>query len=556
MVLLKEIRDRSILKVSIAYIAIAWLLVQVADVALPTFEAPDWVLKVWIFLLIIGFPVALLLAWAQDLRKKGHNAEAEKAATTETRLESPPEPLTTIDDKSIAVLPFDDMSPDGDHEYFSDGMAEEILNLLARIPDLKVTGRTSSFSFKGTQRAIGDIGATLKVAHILEGSVRKSGNKLRITVQLIKVDDGFHLWSENYDRELEDVFAVQDEIALAVTRRLQTTLLGDSDLPERQTPVNLEAYELVLKGLHFYRGGMDHIEQSLDFFQRALEIEPDYGFAHLGIATYYFSLASWGFIPPAEGVEKIKSSCMNALARDPSSSLTYARLALTVIFFEWQWEEAKDYLDKGLALNANEPYILSALAHWNYICGDMEGCIAASKRGVALDPLNVLPRWLLGNFYLYSGQLDEAEKTYKAVLELDPNHSESVRMLGDVYRYSGEPEKALEYAERAYEIQSGRGFSSSSLAQAYILHGRVEDARCILEKQIDEASRGHVLAANIAFIYGGLGETGKAFEWLEKSFDRGENSIMFQVRTARPFFQKLDPARYGALVKRMNLPSH
>ena len=262
MVFLKEIRDRGILKVSIAYIAIAWLLVQVADVALPTFEAPDWVLKVWIFLLIIGFPVALLLAWAQDLRKQGHNAEVAKAATTETRLESPPEQLTTIHDKSIAVLPFDDMSPAGDHEYFSDGMAEEILNLLARIPDLKVTGRTSSFSFKGTQRAIGDIGATLKVAHILEGSVRKSGNKLRITVQLIKVDDGFHLWSENYDRELEDVFAVQDEIALAVTRKLQTTLLGESDLPERQTPVNLEAYELVLKGLHFYRGGMDHIEQS------------------------------------------------------------------------------------------------------------------------------------------------------------------------------------------------------------------------------------------------------------------------------------------------------
>jgi tetratricopeptide (TPR) repeat protein len=125
----------------------------------------------------------------------------------------------------------------------------------------------------------------------------------------------------------------------------------------------------------------------------------------------------------------------------------------------------------------------------------MEGCIAASKRGVALDPLNVLPRWLLGNFYLYSGQLDEAEKTYKAVLELDPNHSESVRMLGDVYRYSGEPGKALEYAERAYDIQSGRGFSSSSLAQAYILHGRVEDARRVLDKQIDEASRGHVLAA-------------------------------------------------------------
>lgn len=551
---LKEIKERSIIQVTIAYIAIAWILVQVADVVLPTFGAPEWVMKVLVFLLIIGFPVALILAWAQGLRKQDYDTSSKPPDPEAQPLITKADPAT-VHDKSIAVLPFDDMSPDKDHDYFSDGMAEEILNLLARIPDLKVTGRTSSFSFKGTKSSISDIGAALNVAHILEGSVRKSGNKLRITVQLIKVDDGFHLWSENYDRELEDVFSIQDEIALSVTRKLQATLLGKNELPIRQTPDNLEAYELVLKGLHFYRGGMDHIEQSLIFFQRALEIEPDYGFAHLGIATYYFSLASWGYIPPADGVEKIKSSCMNALAQDPDLSLTYARLALTVIFFEWNWPEAKVYLDKGLALNPNEPTILSALSHWLYVCGDMEGCIAAAGRAVMLDPLNVLPRWLLGNFYSYAGQYAKAEKTYKAVLELDPNHSESVRMLADVYCLTNRSEKALECAERAYQLQSGNGFSSSTLAHAYVLNNRPEEARRLLDERLDKVGHEHVMAANVAFIAGRLGETDKAFEWIEKSYDRGENSVMFQMHTHNSLFERLDPSRFDALVKRMNLPS-
>lgn len=271
------------------------------------------------------------------------------------------------------------MSPDRDHEYFSDGMSEEILNLLARIPDLVVIGRTSSFSFKGKNVGISEIGAALNVAHVLKGSVRKSGSKVRITVQLIRVDGDFHVWSERFDRELEDVFQIQDEIALAVTRKLESTLRDGGNL-ERQTPENMEAYELTLKGLHLTNRGIDGIQPSLNYFERALTIEPRYSRAHEGISRYYVMAGIFGFLPSLDAIPKIKSHCNAALESDPGSAISYARLASSAMVLEWDWNETRRNLREAIALGSNDAYVKFVLSQWYQTCGDEARAIASIEQ--------------------------------------------------------------------------------------------------------------------------------------------------------------------------------
>jgi adenylate cyclase len=559
MKLLTELKERSILQVSLVYVAVAWVLVQVADTLFETFEAPEWVMKVLILLLMVGFPVAVILAWAQGLRKQDAasseppvKAETpdDNAGTTTSEKDVIVRPLNS---KSIAVLAFEDMSPDRDHEYFSDGMSEEILNMLARIPDLVVIGRTSSFSFKGKNIGIPEIGAALNVAHVLEGSVRKSGNKVRITVQLIKVDGDFHVWSESFDRELEDVFQVQDEIALAVTRKLESTLLPGKEPVQRQIPENMEAYELTLKGLHFTNRGLDGIESSLDYFERALAMEPGYSRAHEGISRYYLMAAIWGFVPPLEAIPKIHSHCLSAIESDPGSAVSYARLASSAMVLEWDWEAARHNLKEAMALGPNDAYVKFVLSQWYLMCNNETEAVTNIEQSIALDPLNLFQLWMAGSIHLSFGREDPAEVRLKQVLELDPNFSDAIRLMAEISLVRGESDQALELAEQAYTLQKGSTAATYTLALVHLGLGNEAEVRRLLQIQIDKDEREFVLAMVTANIYAWLGELDNAYEWLEKAYEQHDQAFrLLKVGSGWDAF-KADP-RFARYVERLSIP--
>ncbi len=342
--LFQELKRRNVFKVGTVYVVLAWLLAQITDVFLEPFGAPDWVIKTVLLLLIIGFPLALLFAWAFELTPEGLKKEKyvdrSQSITHETgqrlnlaiifililalgyfavdkfilepgrHLETsevaaqPVEAKEPAKEKSIAVLPFVNMSDDAGNEYFSDGIAEEILNALAKVKDLKVAGRTSSFAFKGQNQDLREIGDALGVNHILEGSVRKAGAKVRITAQLIQVDDGFHLWSDTYDRELTDVFAIQDEIANAILEQLKARLVGGESVAVAATRTNTEAYELyLLAKQRMYERTQLPLEAAAELLDRAIAIDPQYApaYAQTGNRDHApVRQLSYGTIPKAQ----------------------------------------------------------------------------------------------------------------------------------------------------------------------------------------------------------------------------------------------------------------
>jgi TolB-like protein len=372
--LFDELKRRNVFRVSIAYIVMAWLVMQVADVILNNIVAPDWIFHVLLLFLLIGFPFAVFFAWAFEMTpdgvKREHEIDRSESITSQTgrKLDyliiavlifavgyfaydkfvlSEDREAASIkaavegadvqpDDamansKSIAVLPFINMSSDKEQEYFSDGLSEELLNLLAKIPELQVAARTSSFSFKGQNLEIPVIAERLKVAHVLEGSVRKSGNQVRITAQLIHADDGYHLWSDTYDRTLDDVFAIQDEIAAEVVTQLKISLLGEAPKVEEIDP---EAYSLYLQARHNrYKLTRESYEQAVTLYEQALTIDPNYAAAWAGLGEVYSIQASNGFRSMEEGFRLAHETAIKAREIDPAHAPTHAllgKLALNV----------------------------------------------------------------------------------------------------------------------------------------------------------------------------------------------------------------------------------
>ena len=411
MSLIEELKRRNVIRVGLAYVVIAWLLLQVADVVLNNIDAPGWVFRAILLVLALGFALAVFFAWAFELTPEGLKKEKEvdrsksitrstgrkldffimglmalalgyfaldkftgdnpstaattdRGATTAAR-KAQAEPVSPIVEqanaspgssgtagtpptRSIAVLPFVDMSPEGDQAYLSDGIAEELLNLLAQISDLQVAARTSSFSFKGKDAQIADVARELRVAHILEGSVRKAGNRVRITAQLIKADDGYHLWSETFDRTLDDVFAIQDEISAAVVSALKIKLLG---VVPKSVEVNPEAYALYLQGLYFReRRTQKDWENSVLAYQQALDIDPDYAAAWAGLSMVLGAQAGQGYIDLREGSLQARSAAQKALALDPNLAEAYAAMGLIQLNYDWDWDSAEASFQRAMDL--------------------------------------------------------------------------------------------------------------------------------------------------------------------------------------------------------------
>jgi TolB-like protein/class 3 adenylate cyclase/Tfp pilus assembly protein PilF len=459
---------------------------------------------------------------------------------------------------SIAVLPFLNLSRDEENEYFADGLAEELLNVLSKIRGLRVASRTSAFHFKGKDVDIATVAQKLNVATVLEGSVRKSGKRVRITAQLVEVATDSHLWAETYDRELEDIFAVQDDIAQSVVKELRSALLGDKAAALANAAVkeevqaaargrgeNVEAYRFYLQGRffedHFTREGS---AKALEYYRRALEIDPQYALAHAGAARVYCDRAGAGWLPVAEGFGKAREAAQHALELDPDLAEAHAAMGAVRMFYDWDWQGADESLRRALELAPGNARILRSAAIVARSLGHLQQAVELLRRATALDPLGVPVHRTLAHTCHAAGLLDEAEAAARKALEINPNDARSQYGLGLTLLARGR----LDEAQAAFEHEVYDPFRLLGLALVHHASGRDADSRAALEALIEKEADGS--AYQIAQGYGGREETDPCFQWLERAFrqrDPGMAAVKFDPLLRgvhedprwQPFLQKM-----------------
>lgn len=428
---------------------------------------------------------------------------------------------------SIAVLPFANMSNDADNEYFCDGLAEELLNALAKIEELKVAARTSAFSFKNKNISVGEIGRALNVKTILEGSVRKSGNRVRFTVQLVNASDGFHLWSEKYDREIKDIFDVEDEITLAVVDALKVKLLGEqkSAVLKRYTD-NTEAYELYLKARYFFnKQTPESLQKAIEFFEEAIAKEPNYAPAYAGISVCLGFSWYFGFLPN-ETVSNWKAITEAALEIDDQSAEAHLSLAHFSFLYEWDWTKAEREYKRATELMPNNGEVRCFYGIFLAACEKFDEAIAETVRAVELDPLSLIVNLYAGFTYLFVSRIEEATKRAHWMNELEPGFFGTHWLIGGVHQKTGEKERAVEAFKKAFELSDNIKIQSY-LGYAYGVSGNREAALEILNQLLELREKQYVAEINIARVYGGLGDKDKAFEWLEKAVEERNGELVF-----------------------------
>ena len=452
-------------------------------------------------------------------------------------------------DKSIAVLPFVDMSAARDQEYFSDGLSEELLNLLAKIPELKVIGRTSSFSFKGKNEDLRSIAEKLGVAHILEGSVRKDGNKIRVTTQLIRAADGSHLWSETYDRDLEDIFKLQDDIAGAVVQELKLKLFEVPSVKVSGTG-NINAYNLILQGNYFFdKLDKENVAKAVDFYTQALIIDSTDALAWGKLANAISRQAWQNYIDRREGRDKARKAALKSIALNKNLAIGYIELGDLNLYQDFEWKKAEDNYQKALSLEPGNADVLYSLGGGLYFTiGRWDNAIRLMKECIEIDPLKPLYFLNLGNILTHAGRLDESIAYFKKTLELNPQFQRAHLYLGRSYLLMGKPEMALkEMQKENFEV-----FRIFGMAIAYYAANRHKEADEALRDFSDRFQNewSYLLAELYAF----RGEKDKAFIWLNNAYEKNDGWLVFLKGDPLLKTLKNDP-RYTAFLKKMNLPA-
>ena len=483
-----ELKRRNVFRVGIAYLIGAWLLAQIADLLIDNIGAPDWVMKTLFVALALGFFLSLFFAWAFEMTPDGVKRESEvdrsQSITPATghklnrtivvtlvlalayiawdKLSAPTQPTAPAAveqvaiDKSIAVLPFVNMSADKDNEYFSDGLSEELLNLLAKVDGLKVAARTSSFKFKNSEADISEIGTQLNVATVLEGSVRKSGNQARITAQLIKVDDGFHLWSETYDRDLDNIFEVQDEIAGAIVEALRLPLLGHDAQPITATSTqNFAAYDLYLLGRHNAREYSEQgFKRANDYFLGALEIDPSFAAAYSGLADGYIFLSDYGDLPQGEAQQLARAAAEKALAINPDSPEAHSSMGLLLNNLGYN-REAETHFLKALQINPN--YVNALLWYRNNLNSQFRNTEAMSmaNRAMNVDPLSHAVRRTLADQLIAALRFDDAMSEIQALIAANPDDPTPYELWGGLFQKKGLTQNAIPMFRNAHRLRPG-----------------------------------------------------------------------------------------------------
>ncbi|HYC09247.1 MAG TPA: TIR domain-containing protein [Steroidobacteraceae bacterium] len=472
---------------------------------------------------------------------------SRRALLTAAAPSMPVREASTVSDHSIAVLPFLDMSEKRDQEYFSDGLAEELLDLLAKTPGLHVIARTSSFYFKGKQATVPEIARTLGVANILEGSVRKSGNRLRITTQLVRADNGEHLWSETYDRDQEDVFKIQDDIARAVVAKLRLTLLGGGTPAADTVAVNPQAHNLYLQGRYVI--GSDTAEdlaKAGSYFQKALDLEPAYAPAWAGLAHVALRQVANGYVPVAEGIARADTAARKAVTLDPGFAGGYIELGLSRMMSSFDWTGAREAFDHALLLEPSNNEAQFSVAHLTMTLGNTTDSLNRFQQLLERDPLNLLQRRYVARMLYYAGRLDEAESIIRQLLEVNPSFPAAHYELGRILLARGQVPQAMS----EFETEKS-GWRANGLPLGYHAEGRTADAQGALQSLVENSAGSEF---QVAEAYAYIGNTDAAFAWLDRAVESRDPGI--QWLRGDPLLRSLtqDP-RYATLLRRLNLSS-
>lgn len=433
-------------------------------------------------------------------------------------------------------------------------MAEELINAFTQIKDLRVVARTSAFSFKGKDDDIRLIGRKLNVETVLEGSVRKAGNRLRVTAQLINVDDGYHLWSERFDRELEDIFALQDDIAQSIVKILKIEILGERDEPiVKASAVNPEAYEAYLRGrFYMYKFTPEHYEMALEHYHLALKKFPDYALVYAGIAFCWLAKANLGFAPLRESFLESKEAALKAIELDDSLSEAHDVLATVRFYFEWDWERAEDELKRAIELNSNNVHARLMWAEFLSSMRRSEEAMVEIKRAMELDPLNHFPQQMYGGHLLQAHCYDNAIAQFKKTLKMEPSFSVAHEGLWIAYHQKGMDKEAVSEAKEYFAAQD-MGDVTDALARGYEKAGYPEAMRQGAKLLEERSKKTYVLATRIALLYAHAGEKELALDWLENAY-KARETFMVYLNVDLQWDSIRENPRFQDLLDRMNFP--
>src|SRR5437899_2567661 len=581
-----ELKRRNVYKVAVAYIVAGWALSQGIAQVFPVFDIPNWIIRLIVLLIILGLPIALVLAWTFELTPQGIKRTETADAMPETARQKKhtwiyvvviaglfsiglfflgrysaknatprqSEAVTVAPNKSIAVLPFDNLSRDPDNAYFCEGVQDEILTRLAKVADLKVISRTSTQHFKSAPANLPEIAKQLGVAHILEGSVQKAADQVRVNVQLINAMTDAHVWADTYDRKLTDIFAVESEIAKAIAETLQAKLTGAEKSSIAKAPTaNPEAYELYLKGRFFWnkRTG-DDLRKSIEYLKQAIAKDPGYALAYAALADSYGLLRFYGGASPAESVVPAQAAAKKALELDDSLAEAHASLGL-IATEELEVNRGVNELERAIQLNPN----YATAHHWLGLAfatlRQSDRSIGELKRALELDPRSMIINADLSIIYLYARRYDAAEAQARKTLEIDSRSFVAHYYLGAALQLTSRLKEAIPEFQRAVELNNDPYFIAM-LAQAYARNGQTDEARKLLAHLNEMAKSAEVPEYALALAYTSLGEKERAIEALEHGFAGGNKSYLFLL-PGDPFLDDLrgDP-RFEALVQKIIAP--
>ena len=572
MSLFAELKRRNVFRVGIAYIVLAWLLLQVGDTLAPALHLPEWVNSALAFFLILGFPLAIFFAWAFEMTPDGlkleKDVDRDESITPVTgrkldrtiivilavalgyfvwhSQQAPDEELVeaAAGQESIAVLPFENMSSDEEQEYFSDGLTEELLNLLAKIPELKVTSRTSAFFYKGKDVKISDVGRELNVDHVLEGSVRKSGKKIRITAQLIETGSDAHLWSDTWDRDLDDVFEIQDEIAKAVVDELKIQLFGE--LPHAAT-ADGDAYSLYLQARHtINQRTYESLLRGEELIEKAINLDPDYAPAWVLKASIHSQQGDVGARLPEDAMPLAREAINRAIELDPNSGAAHALSGDIMISFERNFQDAQREFELALEAAPYDIDVLYQAAVYNAFTLNLEESLQLGLLALERDPLFIPNLALLAYVYNIKGEFDTAEMYARKRIEISPNSFGSYSYLAHPLILRGEYDEALAVLKK--EGLDGFKFAGQAIVHYLMGNQAASDEALANLKSIQDGGWDYQLVE----VHSMRGEPDEAFAAMDAAYANRDTGLQMILGDRYLDNLRSDP-RYDAMVEKMGL---